>query len=230
MRRRGVRYRRLGRWGYPWARQFGWMAILAVLLLAFPVSAQRMGDDVPWVNKDYFKAGENADNKELLGNVERNHMGASNFYKHWVRGELGAAIADLRYTLWVFPNHAKALHYLGRLSILSKEPTVAIPYFEKAIEMFPEYAYTRAQFGAYLSDIGQLDAAIEMLDQALVMDAGLAPAHAWLSVAYTRLGKTDLAQKSEARARELGFKGTIDSGAPSVAPPSTTDSGDSVDR
>lgn len=52
---------------------------------------------------------------------------------------IGYAIEELNYTLRKFPNHPKALMLMELAAKLNKTPTLAIPYFEKALKFYPEH-------------------------------------------------------------------------------------------
>lgn len=145
-----------------------------------------------WVNNDYFTAGRDANVADLLWKVENAHLGPKNnkrgFWPWYNRGQVEIAVGDLRYALWVLPNHPRALHMLEVCAKDLNLPSLPIAYYEKAIRLFPRCAYTQAQYGNYLSRIGQLPVGIERLKEALRLDPNLVEAHAWLSEANARLG------------------------------------------
>ena len=154
---------------------------------------------------DYFIAGQDPGIQGYLYLVDTAH---ANKAVEWIRkGRMSDAIADLKYTLDRFPNHPKGLLLMGTVAGLSGNPGLALPYYERAIRLFPQHALTHAQYGAYLVDIGRTDAGIAKLQQAVDMDPRSASAYGWLAKAYAKAGKRELAQQAAARARELGFRG-----------------------
>lgn len=154
---------------------------------------------------DYFIAGQNPELQHYLALVESAH---TNKAVDWIQqGRVPDAIADLKYTLERFPNHPKGLLLMGLVAKLSGNSTLALPYYERALRLFPQHAMTYAQYGAYLVDIGRSDIGIAKLLQAVEMDPQSGPAYGWLAKAYAKTGKLDLAQRAAARARELGFYG-----------------------
>jgi Tfp pilus assembly protein PilF len=140
-----------------------------------------------FANQDYFSLDSNPRAGDLINLVERVHMGSQDnergFWKHFYAGETNYALEQLKYVLWVFPNHPVALHMLGVMAKDMGSPTVPIAYYEKAIQLFPHVAYTYAQYGAYLVEIGYARQGMIELRQALAMDPSLVQAQAWLSKA-----------------------------------------------
>lgn len=122
-------------------------------------------------------------------------------------GKMDAAIFDVKYTLDRFANHPKGLQMAGIVAQLTKKPSLAIHYYERALKMYPQYAITYAQYGGYLVGNGQIDAGIERLKEAVEKDPKLAGAYALLAKAYAKNGKTELARDAADKARELGYKG-----------------------
>jgi tetratricopeptide (TPR) repeat protein len=104
-------------------------------------------------------------------------------------GRFSNVLADLNYTLDKFPNHPKALLLLGSVARLIKSPALPIPYFEKAIQLYPQYALTHAQYGAYMTEIGSVEVGIGKLKKAIEIDPNLSLAHTWLAKAYSQKGK-----------------------------------------
>jgi Tfp pilus assembly protein PilF len=108
-----------------------------------------------------------------------------------------------------FINHPQALAIAGAYALSIKNPRWAVPYFEKALSIYPQYAVTHAQFGKYLTDIGMVDKGLEKLKRAAEMDPKLVGAQVWLAAAYAKSGNADLARESAEKARSLGFKGDL---------------------
>ena len=89
-------------------------------------------------------------------------------------------MAETIFVLRVFPNHPEAL---GLMSVICRELdelSTPIPFYERAIRLYPNRAYTRAQYGAYLGSIGQKNAGRVYLEEALRMDPNLEVARGWL--------------------------------------------------
>jgi predicted Zn-dependent protease len=147
-----------------------------LVLGSAPALAQDAAPD--WTGQDYYKRTTDERVRVLLDNVERNHM----VRQH--KDRVGAAqfdVGDLKYTLWVFPNHPRALYLLGAIARDTNNAGLALTYFERAVLRFPEYAYTRAQYGEFLVSIGATNAGIRELEAALRMNPNLAVARAWLA-------------------------------------------------
>jgi tetratricopeptide (TPR) repeat protein len=117
-----------------------------------------------------------------------------------------SGIGDLKYTLDKFPNHPKALMLLGMGARLIKDPLLATTYYQKTLRLYPQHAFTHAQYGAYLADIGQVEEGISRLQKAIEIDPKLAVAYAWLSNAYAKIGNREMARQSAEKAKELGLK------------------------
>ncbi len=132
-----------------------------------------------WINQDYYDPS----NRNLLENVEKNHLQK---IREELTGVLQYREGDMRYTLWVFPNHPKALFILGAIAQANSNPTLPIPYYERALQLFPQHAYTHAQYGAYLVQIGALAVGIQQLEEALRLNPYLEAAKAWLGEAYQK--------------------------------------------
>lgn len=145
-----------------------------------------------WVNNDYFTIGSAQQATFLIPVVENAHLGPKTnprgFWSRYNKGEWTLAAGELKYVLWVFPNHPRALFLLGMVARELKEPTIPIAYYEKAMRLFPTHAYTRAQYGAYLVELGEKLQGIMQLEEALKMDPNSLPARAWLDKAKRELG------------------------------------------
>lgn len=164
------------------------LALLAALAFATPTIAQQIqakepDQEVGWINRNYYAKDIDADTKALVANVERNHLAQANFWKKYKEGHIDLAIADLKYCLWVFPDHPKALHLLGVLCKSQKDYSTPITFFEKAVRLFPSEAFPHAQYGAYLVGIGQVASGTAQLKEALRIDPNLTYAQAWLITA-----------------------------------------------
>jgi hypothetical protein len=140
-----------------------------------------------WVNNDYYSVGIEDQPTNLIPIVENGHLGPKTnprgFWPRYTEGNLPLAVNELKYVLWVFPNHPRALLLLGMLAKQMHDPTIPIAYYEKALRLFPNRAATRAQYGAYLVDVGERNQGILQLEQALQLDPSLLAARAWLDKA-----------------------------------------------
>jgi tetratricopeptide (TPR) repeat protein len=143
-------------------------------------------------SQDYFAIPVNPIAAQLIPIVENGHLGPKNnprgFWPRYNEGNKAQAFGELKYVLWVFPNHPRALHLLGMLARETKQPAVPIAFYEKALRLFPDRAYTRAQYGAYLVDSGEKMQGILQLEQALKMDPTMLTARAWLDKARRSIG------------------------------------------
>jgi tetratricopeptide (TPR) repeat protein len=145
-----------------------------------------------FVNNDYFAIPINSKAAQLIPVVENAHLGSKNnprgFWPRYTEGNIEQALHELNYVLWVFPNHPRALFLLGMVARQVNQPMIPIAYYEKAIRLFPDRAYTYAQYGAYLVDVGEKTQGILQLQKALQMDPNLLPARAWLDKARRSVG------------------------------------------
>lgn len=164
------------------------------------------------MNWDYFVANGSPETRRLLNQVEQNHLDRSWGHSKGVLGFIGDkrykdAKLDLDYTLVRFPNHPKALLLLGMVAKLANEPTLPVRYYETALQLFPQYAVTHAQYGNYLVDIKQMELGIAKLREAVQIDPNLVVAHVWLARAYYQTNNVELGRQTVEKARELGYKG-----------------------
>jgi tetratricopeptide (TPR) repeat protein len=145
-----------------------------------------------WVNQDYFAIGADQQATFLIPVVENAHLGPKSnprgFWRRYNEGSIILAMGELKYVLWVFPNHPRALQLLGVLAKQAKDTTIPIAFYEKALRLFPKHAYTHAQYGAYMVDIGETTQGIMQLEEALRMDPTLLTARAWLDKAKREIG------------------------------------------
>jgi predicted Zn-dependent protease len=156
---------------------------------------------------DYFAADDDPSTKHYLFLVDNAH---TNKVLSSIRsGRLDNAIDDLNYTLNKFVNHPKALLLLGMVARLSRKPSLPLSYYEKAIRLYPQYAFTHAQYGNYLVDTGNVTAGIQRLKRAVELDPTLVAVYVWLAKAYSRNGDAELARGAADKARALGYRGQI---------------------
>ena len=156
------------------------------------------------LNKDYFTIPQD---DKLLSIVEKYNLETESFWKVIMEEDSQFAISNLKDVLRYFPNHPKALYLLGRMAQYTKNESLPLSYYRKALELFPQHAYTHAQYGHYLSEIGEDDILIEEgiaeLNNSIEMDPKLAEAYAWLANAYNKIGNSELAIQADKKAKEL---------------------------
>src|SRR5688572_1091024 len=160
--------------------------------------------DETQVEKDYFHAGNDRNVKQQLNNAEHFHLNKS-VLENIATGKYKYALGDINFTLKYFPNHPRALQLLTTIAVLSKNRALPIPYFEKAIRLYPSHAITHAQYGTCLVVIGDLENGIQKLNHAVQMDPKLTAGYVWLAQAYEKKGDLHLAREAKERAKELGY-------------------------
>lgn len=197
------------------------VAPFLIVLLLMPVwcLAQKIvdWDKIPWARKDFFQAERDPKLKGLLTEVEAYHL-TNDVLSYLSRGMYDEIRMECHYILGIFPNHPRGLLLLTSMAKVTKRYTLPIPYFEKALSLYPQYALTHAQYGEYLSSIDFVDKGIEQLKEALRLDPNLPEAHAWFAEALARKGDRELALKASERAKELGYKGEIQLDPPKAKP------------
>jgi predicted Zn-dependent protease len=191
----------MGRSGIP--------TLVAVLLLGCTVTVAQMIEDEDSFKQDYFSAVAGGEKQSLLWTVERGHF-SQRVLDEFKKGYYDSVFADLRYVLNRFPNHPRALSLIGEVALIINDPKLALPHFEEAVEMYPQYALTNAQYGRYLCRIGDYTAGVLRLRRAIEQQADLAIAHAWLAEAYFASGQLPAGTEAARRARGLGFTRTIE--------------------
>ena len=154
---------------------------------------------------DYFTAAEEGQ-AVYLELATKNH--AEKAYS-WIReNRISNAIEELKYTLDRFPNHPLGLQLMGLVSKITKNPGMAIAYYQKALNLYPQYAVTHAQYGQYLLSIGYIDGAIESLKRSIEINPKLVGSYVVLAQAHAKKGNTELANEAAVRAKELGYNGS----------------------
>jgi Tfp pilus assembly protein PilF len=141
----------------------------------------------------------------LLRNVEGHHLTDGTFWKWYRAKKYDLAADELRFVLRYFPNHPKALQLMALIAKKSDTLHLAVPYYVQALELYPGYAATHAQYGAYLADIGNLKAGLAELEKAVQLDPELGFAYAALAKAYDKTGDVERSRKAAEKARQLGF-------------------------
>lgn len=168
---------------------------LILLLHAFPSDALEDIDyfaDLEPGKRDYVRIVTYAHTDKIMGSIRK--------------GRMDNALADCRYTLDRIPNHPKGLALVGMLARLTKNPSLAISYYRRALKLYPQYAITRAQYGGFLVDSGNAKAGIAELQKALEMDPTLTLGHKFLIQAYRKTGNPELARQAASRAKEVQLR------------------------
>jgi len=176
-------------------RRSALVSFLAVscLWLASSVAAQNPSD--------YF----DPHSRQLLFNLKRNHLDPG--LRELERKQLGEAQADVDFILRYVPNHVEGLALNEEIAKTRKLPEMALASYVTALQLYPGHAITHVQFGAFLLDLGRVDAAIDSLNAAVRLDRQLALAHSYLAKAYRRNGDTQKAAAEEAEAQKLSGRG-----------------------
>ena len=172
----------------------------------------------PTYNHDYFSASAKPFTKDLLRMVESAHTNKIllSLRKSYaapptlVKGFQKSALADTEYTLERIVNHPRALILSQMVATAINKPRLPIKYYERALAHYPQYAITHAQYGNFLVEIGEIEAGIKRLKKAIQLDPKLSSAYGWLSNAYQKDGKEELAREFAEKAKALGYKRKLD--------------------
>jgi len=170
-------------------------------MILISLGSEERSDAQGVVPHDYFDQRY----KVELATVENYHLTKETFWAEYESKRYHYALNELTFVLRHFPNHPKALQLAELVAKMSNQPHLAIPYYEKAVGLFPQHAITHAQYGNYLVDIGQAEKGIERLQGALQIDPKLAAAHYWLWDAYNKIGNQEMARQIAEKAKELGI-------------------------
>jgi len=174
-------------------------SILILAMIVLSLSPGKSGAQV--TPKDYFDPRHRVE----LATVEKYHLGKENFWAEFEARRYNYALLELKYVLNNFPNHPRALQLMELVAKLTSKPHIVISYYEKAVTLYPGYAFTHAQYGNYLVSTGQTEKGIEKLQRALQMDPKLVVAYYWLWEAYTKKGSVEEARQIAEKAKELGI-------------------------
>ncbi len=156
---------------------------------------------------DYFTMSQTPMGAAFLTAANNAHLRRLHL---WItQGSRKDSLSEIRYILIRIPNHPRALVMAELIEKLFKKEKFALTAYKKALNIYPQYALTHAQYGRYLTKIGKRSEGIKSLQQAIQMDPKLAVGHAWLAMAYQRDGQKDLAKSSGQIAKKLGYKGKI---------------------
>lgn len=118
------------------------------------------------------------------------------------REEYIYALRDFDFILRYFPNHLKGLLMMGDLSIRMHQPEQAVPYFERAIVLYPHTASTYVVYGIVLYKLGKLKEAAKEYKCAIKLQPNSAETHYNLGLAY--LGLRDYKRANEEAQKAYG--------------------------
>lgn len=139
---------------------------------------------------------------ELLWAVESYHLQQG--ITKMNDGRLQYAFQDFEFILNRFPNHPKALALMVEVTNKMGKPGLAERYFAKAIELYPNTAYTYVVYGIHLQKTGKNAAAIDNYKKAIELSPVLPEAHYNLGLAYVTEKRYELANKEANEAYDLG--------------------------
>ena len=108
-------------------------------------------------NTDYFDPNATSDYYAHVQVVEAYHLGQA-ITKLSERRV--SAKDDLDFILRHFPNHPKALALMVEYGKQQKDPGIALPYYQKAVELNPKIASIWSDYGAYQHELKNYDDAI----------------------------------------------------------------------
>jgi len=200
------------------------LIVPAALSMLVALVAPARGQDSPHmerslggtlINQDYFTASQYPEVKATLWIVEYGHLNEEDI-RHFNAREYSVILFDVHYALDKFPNHPRALHMLSTISKYQQDFSAPIPFFEKALKLYPQHAYTHAQYGKYLTEIGAMSAGVQELEEALRLGPGLIVAQAWLLGAKRKLEESAPARPS--RPARAGAGGDARAGSPAPRP------------
>ena len=118
-----------------------------------------------------------------------------NHHDEEAQGELEKALA-------LDPSRTHVLYLLGRLCVQQRDNEKAVPYLQRALRLQPDLAEASGLLGTAYVRLGQFANAIPKLERAAPLDH-YGNVHYQLSLAYRKLGQTELAQKALARSQDL---------------------------
>jgi predicted Zn-dependent protease len=170
-----------------WLRIAALGALLGVLTIPCAATAQKSPRQEKnfignLINQDYFTADVYPEVQSMLTMVTKFHSG-ERVWQNFHNGDYQSVIGDCEFLIRYFTNHPGALHLFAEVGKATNRPGYAIPYFEMALREYPQHAYTHAQYGHYLVEIGAISAGLLELREAVRMDPDLLIAQGWLAEA-----------------------------------------------
>jgi len=148
-------------------------------------------------NYDYFTAHLREDLKGYLNHVTARHASERVWALYWA-GKYSEPLGDCEYVLQRFPNHPRGLHLIGEIAKATNNVSLGIVAFENALKLYPQYAFTHAQYGHYLIGIGVAPAGVARLREALRLEPDQFQARAWLAQALAAHPELEQAGAGEA--------------------------------
>lgn len=185
------------------------ICLILFITTVISVNAQDGIDHGPLgtLNHDYFSTSRDPGFLSYKSSLDNAH--AKPGLVAFAEGNMRETQVQLEYVLLRTINHPQMLALAALFSIRTKNPMWAMPYFERALSYYPQYALTHAQYGKYLTEIGMVDKGLEQLTKASEMDPNLVAAYVWLEAAYKKSGNLKLARQSAEKARSLGYQGKL---------------------
>ncbi len=171
----------------------------------------------PTLNHDYYEEITNPTTLNLVRLVENAHVNKilPNLRKSFTAPEpmrtgfLKQGLQEIRYVIGRLVNHPKALAFSAPVTKLLGRPTLPITFYERALKLYPRRAFTWAQYGNFLVELGKVEQGIARLKIAIEINPKLAMSYGWLAWAYEKNGDLDLADEYREKAKEKGFKGKL---------------------
>ena len=154
------------------------------------------------------RSGNNA-SQSPLELVESAHFTPS--VEHLIKGNTASLGGDLAYTLRVFPNHHRALMSIGKLALRDKKlradgASYSVEcFFDRAIRFKPDDGVVRMVYGIYLSQSGNLEKAIEQMEEAVRLQPENANVNYNLGLLYMKKKNYEQANIYAKKAYKLGF-------------------------
>ena len=166
---------------------------------------------------DYFAVPGDPFLEDLLSKLNYSHVAAAfrnikqatHAPPQLQAGYFNQAIKECIFTLERFVNHPKALIYLEYTARVLGNQNLPKNYYLRALSLYPTRAFTQAQFGKFLLNIGEVSESVERLKIAVRLDPKLDIAHGWLALAYDMEGNNELANEMAQKAKNLGYKGQL---------------------
>lgn len=184
---------------YPVRSRLSISIVMASCLIG--ISAVRASGQMPAGGGDYFDPQK----RQLLVQLKRYHLDAA--VKDMNDRKLNIAQTEVDFVLHWVPNHVEGLLVNEAIAKAKGFPEQAMSRYVRALELYPNHAITHVQFGAFLLDLGRVDAAIDSLNAAVRLDPSLGMAHSYLAKAYREKGDPDRAASEEAEARKYLGRG-----------------------
>jgi len=123
------------------------------------------------------------------------------------RGDFGQAGEAFQRCLAINRYHPQAHFNLGRLMEIGQRYDDALEHYRQAVEYEPGYREARYELARMLIYKGQLPAAIETLERALLPEDGQTPRYLYaLAIACARHGERERARGQMRRAREQAIR------------------------